>query len=750
MKRTFLLLFLLLLLIFALPTLAHAAIIDSGSCGGSASYTLTDAGLLTITGSGTMTSAPWDNDLVITVKISSGITNIANEAFYEAHDLESVSIPGSVERIGVSAFEGCDSLLTVNIPYGVKMICDRAFYESGITELKIMNSITEIGAEAFYNCGNLASISSGTSTSELTKIGESAFQYCTSLQSVTLGNKLKTIGGYAFADCTALMSFTIPSNVTTIGYYAFQNDGGLRTITIPNTVTSLGESAFEGCYCLETVKLSSNLTSIKTSTFFGCALASITIPNKVTSIGMSAFCECINLKNVNFGSGVTRIEDNAFGHCTGLTSITIPSTVTAIEDNAFTDCTDLVSITIPKSVTSMGVGVFYNNNSDLVIKCYLNSTALAYAMDNNIQYQLLDPKPVITTQPASVSVNEGQTATFKVVANYADSYQWYYRTSSYGTWTAVKKNGTAATYTLTTEARHNGYQYRCIISNAVGATSSATATLTVNAKPIITTQPKSVTVNEGKTATFKVVATGADSYQWYYRTSSTGSWTAVKNNGTTATYTLTTAARHNGYQYRCLVKNSAGSVYSNTVTLTVNAKPVITTQPKSVTVNAGKTATFKVVATGAASYQWYYLKPGESTWNAVSNNGTSATYTLTTQARHNGYQYKCKVSNSVGYVWSGIAKLTVNAKPVITTQPANVSVVAGKTATFKVVATGADSYQWYYQKPGESTWIAVSNNGTSATYTLTTAARHNGYKYKCEVKNTVGTTTSNVVTLTVK
>ena len=44
----------------------------------------------------------------------------------------------------------------------------------------------------------------------------------------------------------------------------------------------------------------------------------------------------------------------------------------------------------------------------------------------------------------------------------------------------------------------------------------------------------------------------------------------------------------------------------------------------------------------------------------------------------------------------------------------------------------------------------MTNNGTSATYTLTTAVRHNGYKYKCEVKNAAGSVFSNIVTLTVK
>lgn len=107
-----------------------------------------------------------------------------------------------------------------------------------------------------------------------------------------------------------------------------------------------------------------------------------------------------------------------------------------------------------------------------------------------------------------------------------------------------------------------------------------------------------------------------------------------------------------------MVENSAGSVYSNTVTLTVNPKPVITEQPSNVTVTEGQTATFKVTATSAVSYQWYYQKPGDTTWYKVTVDGTSATYTLKVEPRHNKYKYKCVVTNGAGSVESGIAILT--------------------------------------------------------------------------------------------
>ena len=317
----------------------------------------------------------------------------------------------------------------------------------------------------------------------------------------------------------------------------------------------------------------------------------------------------------------------------------------------------------------------------------------------------------------------------------------------------VAKNGNEASYSLTTEARHNGYQYRCLVSNAYGDIYSASVLLTVvTAKPVITTQPKSITVAVGKTASFTVTAKGDGiDYLWLYRKPGESGWIAVSAAaGKTANYTLTVAAKHNGYQYRCRVRNAKGIVYTNTVTLSVENYPAITTQPTDKTVNEGETVSFKVVASKATDYQWQYLKPGETKWKNVTNNGTSATYKLTTQARHNGYEYRCQVSNSKGSVYSDNVKLKVNPKPVITLQPVSVTVKAGEKATFSLMAEGTPlSYQWFYQKPGESNWNPVTNNGTNATYKLTTASRHNGYKYKCEVTNTAGTVTSKIVTLTV-
>ena len=200
----------------------------------------------------------------------------------------------------------------------------------------------------------------------------------------------------------------------------------------------------------------------------------------------------------------------------------------------------------------------------------------------------------------------------------------------------------------------------------------------------------------------------------------------------------------------CGGSSSGGDSGGATDTPLTPTAPTITTQPAAQSVTAGQTASFTVEASGTAplTYQWQK--------NSTDISGaTSATYTTpATAIGDNGAQYSVVVFNGAGTATSDQATLTVTAAsgvpgaPVIGTQPANQSVVAGKTATFTVTATGSEgggplTYQW--QKNGTD----ISGATTSTYTTPVTVIGDSGTAFTVVVGNSAAKVTSNKATLTV-
>ena len=194
----------------------------------------------------------------------------------------------------------------------------------------------------------------------------------------------------------------------------------------------------------------------------------------VTRIGGGAFMNCKGLTSITIPSSVTKISSDTFLNCTGLTSVIIPNSVIAIENYAFNSCKGLTDV-FYQGTDSQKAQISIGSNNDYLL---------------NATWHYGAATPTITTQPQSVTVNEGKTATFKVVATDADSYQWQYKKPGDTGWTNVSKNGTSAAYSLTTAARHNGYTYRCKVTNAAGSVYTNTVTLTVNPKGTISDYDK--------------------------------------------------------------------------------------------------------------------------------------------------------------------------------------------------------------------------------------------------------------------
>ena len=186
--------------------------------------------------------------------------------------------------------------------------------------------------------------------------------------------------------------------------------------------------------------------------------------------------------------------------------------------------------------------------------------------------------PVFTAQPASVSVLTPNTATFTVVVtgNPAPTLQWQLSTNAGGSFADIA-GATGSSYTTTaTVVGDNGHQYRVVATNTVGSVNSNAATLTVAvpAAPSFTTQPSSITVNQGQNTSFTVAASGTPTptLQWQLSTNSGASWGNI-NGATFATlYLFNMAASDSGRQYRVVASNSVASASSNAAVLTVLPK----------------------------------------------------------------------------------------------------------------------------------------------------------------------------------
>ncbi len=375
--------------------------------------------------------------------------------------------------------------------------------------------------------------------------------------------------------------------------------------------------------------------------------------------------------------------------------------------------------------------------------------------------EVVDAAPTITTQPADKTASPGTTATFTVAATGTGTltYQWQSRKNESAAWSNSGQSG-AKTKTLSVAAIAglDGWQFRCIVTDGNGQkATSRVATLYINV-PKITTQPKSTYADAGTTAKFTVAATGTGTikYQWQSRKDSSATWSNSGQNGAkTKTLSVATLAGLHGWQFRCIVTDGNGNTTASDAA-TLYVKPGFVTQPKDVSVAAGDTATFTVVALGKGTlkYQWQLRVNATSAWIDFDENGSkTATLSGPTMAEFNGWQFRCIVTDANGQkAISDVA--TMNIIPKITSQPTNQTAAVGETARFSVAATGTGTlkYQWQSRKNSSSAW---SNSGQSGAKTknlsVAVISGLSGWQFRCVVIDGNGQKAySDVATVTIK
>ena len=289
-----------------------------------------------------------------------------NQYYREQNNIKSIEIPNTVTKINES-FAYFEKLESVNIP----------------------ESITYIGGNTFYNCGNLNEINF---PSNIQYIGEGAFDTTGwyNIQPdgpIYIGKVLYSYKGYMPENT----EFEVKDGTISISRRAFYSSSwgdsnstqtkfeNLVKIIFPESLCFIDHNAFYGCYNLETIEGKngydlSNITFVGGNNFNG--FASKTYPSSFSKWYENQPAGAIYIGKVLYSykgtigstdvitikDGTIHITDSAFERQYSLTQVEIPDSVEVIGNRAFSSC-NLKTLNLPKNIMHIGGSTFaYNSN----------------------------------------------------------------------------------------------------------------------------------------------------------------------------------------------------------------------------------------------------------------------------------------------------------------------------------------------------------------------------------------------------
>ena len=336
--------------------------------------------------------------------ISVTVRSIGAKAFYNCTKLVSVTLCESIIDIDDYAFQSCTVLSEITGLDGVTSIGKYAFTSCiNLKSIELLN-VTSIGDYAFYQATALTSVE----MPKVVTIGGNAFRN-TSLEEVELPETVSGIGAKAFYSLKTLHKLTVYSKDVVYTSDSVQGTGITDIYLYKNSTTdtydkfptnavkhyleddtTLEGSYDENGYYLYRVEngylhidLEEGLVVYADNTVTGAAVPDEINGYSIKTIGESAFSRCAsNLTWVTFEEGISQINEEAFSGCSELSgelnlesiryiggsafsgvssvdTIVLGDRLTFIGSNAFEDIT-VDTLTIPQSVSAIGSYAFAN------------------------------------------------------------------------------------------------------------------------------------------------------------------------------------------------------------------------------------------------------------------------------------------------------------------------------------------------------------------------------------------------------
>lgn len=257
-----------------------------------------------------------DNKNVGRLIIPDSVTKLGYRMCSGCTALSEVRLPAGLTVIPDEAFDGCSSLRTVNFPDTLKEIRSDAFCGTDLTEFIAPDSLTDVWAYAFKDCGALSAVE----LKNVRSVGDGAFESCTALRSIRLSDKMTKLSDHIFDGCSSLADIDMPDNPIAVSFSVFN---GTAYYNEPSNWEN-GVLYVDG-YLIAVSKDFAPLTeyTVKDGTI-------VIADDAFSGVGYSS-----KLKKMTLPTGLYRIGKYAFSKLFSLTEINIPDTVRSIGYGAF-------------------------------------------------------------------------------------------------------------------------------------------------------------------------------------------------------------------------------------------------------------------------------------------------------------------------------------------------------------------------------------------------------------------------------
>ena len=299
---------------------------------------------------GSLTTRPWDEELITSAEFAEGVTGVGRTAVLcNMPKLKTVKLPSTFadkDRF----MSNCPNVERVIIPESNQRMFATS---SGIYYKNSANAYAYL--VEIFNTDKVFTMD----TDKAFGIDENAFENNSTIEVINLMSCVQDFGYECFEDCTALKEI----NVIDVNEKYISSENGIlynanktklikcpvnnptTTLIIPDTVTKFGDDAFRGCKNLISVTMSDN----------------VVYKSDVSNDGYRLFEDAINLESVRLSDNIEVLPQYIFNGCTKLKTVNMPASLKTVSYYAFYDCSSLTGkLTLPESVTAISDYSFYN------------------------------------------------------------------------------------------------------------------------------------------------------------------------------------------------------------------------------------------------------------------------------------------------------------------------------------------------------------------------------------------------------